>query len=294
MGVQTALIQIFGRESHYVEAFEAISWTPGVIYHGTTRREWDRAFASGLEQAVGILASGISDAETYDPAARTNPRSNATGDSDTGFPSVVTLPWLFHNAPVSFWWTASGLLLATFVLGARLGQVPFIAEVIGTPVTTQPKFERSSETQQVTKESLPEIVVTANDIKLKAGESTGQGVPATADADISVVHGSLVLLREAEITHFDFDRQDVVTEGVTPAPRLISVDISTPIVKADRPSDRVTLQFDLSTVIPRGIVAGSLSEGAKVRLGTISTRLHYKANGVKQSVICDFPVFLTR
>lgn len=58
-------------------------------------------------------------------------------------PERMTVPWLWHNASPSFWWTAIGALAAMFVLGVTSTRLSFVREFFGLatysiPATSPP------------------------------------------------------------------------------------------------------------------------------------------------------------
>jgi hypothetical protein len=70
-------------------------------------------------------------------------------------PKVVTIPWLLKHVPAMLWITAGGLLVAAFVAGIRVGQVPVVQEIFGVNKTkvalgndTKPSLEKNGREQR--------------------------------------------------------------------------------------------------------------------------------------------------
>ena len=47
------------------------------------------------------------------------------------YPEKVTLSWLSHHAPVSFWFWLIGIIVAVFLFGIKAGQIPALKQLFG-------------------------------------------------------------------------------------------------------------------------------------------------------------------
>lgn len=66
-------------------------------------------------------------------------------------PEKITAAWLYKHAPVHFWFSAFGIIIASFLAGATVGQTTFIQELLGkkqTQNSTQPatSFDSTKQT----------------------------------------------------------------------------------------------------------------------------------------------------
>ena len=78
-----------------------------------------------IQQALGVLRSGRFE-EVKSRTKKARPVS-----TQLPAPEKVTLKWLFHNVPYTFWMMAAGALFAVFAFGVKAASWSFVQEILG-------------------------------------------------------------------------------------------------------------------------------------------------------------------
>ena len=84
-------------------------------------------------------------------------------------PDKVTLGWLVHHVPLTFWFWLVGIVIVTFTIGVTVGQTTFIKELLGKK--TEASQSQNSPSQE-TKDSPKNNSSNKGDPELKMSEPT--------------------------------------------------------------------------------------------------------------------------
>jgi hypothetical protein len=126
---EVILKRLFGVGSDHVKEFDRINYTPMVVVLSAGPSRDDTVFyRKGLTEAAAFL-------EVLKDEIRRDSRlgfySSSRGNDSFPEKDKITLHWLFMHMPIRFLGFLIGLLAATFLLGVRAGQIPWLREFFG-------------------------------------------------------------------------------------------------------------------------------------------------------------------
>src|ERR1051326_9031118 len=203
-------------------------------------------------------------------------------------PERITLRWLASHVPVSFWLWLAGTYLVLFALGVKFGDQPMLRRAVG-----ESELQRSAvDPEQAAVASAADVTFLPGDVELGLPSVESGSAPARVEILANIEKGTATLTRHAEILRQEFDSSYILTENVQPKATIISVVPDRSIIRASQDGAKIIVEFDRRSIIPRGAVAGGMSQGEKVRIGTIQLRLYFSVGGRSYNTDVELPVFL--
>ena len=91
------------------------------VEHVKSAHAMGREHHEALGEAIGVVNQAITKLELQ-PELKLNKKKTLT--EELNYPNKVTLKWLYHHVPWSFWAWFVGLLISVFVLGLSVAETP--------------------------------------------------------------------------------------------------------------------------------------------------------------------------
>ncbi len=103
-----------------------------------------------IEESLDVLQEFRSDAVVA-------PGANSKERSELKFPEKVTLAWLWHNVPYSFWISVCTGMFAAFSIGVTIGQTTLAQEWFGKKSISPPLIQPALSNEEV-KSKLDQLI----------------------------------------------------------------------------------------------------------------------------------------
>jgi Carboxypeptidase regulatory-like domain len=91
-------------------------------------KEWDGKQVNelkGLEESLNLIPESLGEKPVQTSLEKSTPKT------EVQLPDKLTAAWLWHHAPMHFWFWGVGIIVASFLAGATLGQTTFVQELLG-------------------------------------------------------------------------------------------------------------------------------------------------------------------
>jgi len=190
----------------------------------------------------------------------------------------ITIGWLLAHVPLRLWASAVALLIASFVLGARLSEIPWIRVVVRLPPLKTERSERAGR-----------LEVLPGDLVIPVGHSPTALLRVSCDA--AATGADISIRRSADIVKVNLHEYNFAGNGL-PTPRLLSVSPDRAVFQEDAPAGHIAIDFEPLSLIPRANAFSHLNKGGRARVGEIVLRLHYRTAGQERSLDIPVPVFV--